>query len=849
MRISLNKLKYYGEHVATDINLVPDGVDVLVDKIGAQLGAVDSVTPYGNKFDGIIIVKVIECQKHSDADKLSLCKIDDGGAVQSIARDDRGLVQVVCGAPNVHVDMLAAWIPPSVKVPNTLELPEPLIMAVKEIRGQISSGMLASSKELGLGDNHSGILEVDKQVKPGTTFISAYRLEGEQIIDIENKMFTHRPDCFGILGIAREVAGIQGLAFVSPDWYKQQPELPTLAFDEELGLNVKNEVPESVNRFTTVTLSNIKVRPSPVWLQIVLSEAGIRPINNIVDFTNFYMLETGQPLHAYDYDKVKALSEGDKATLIVRNPRPGEKLKLLGGKEIEPVSNDIMIAADKQLIGLGGVMGGSETEVDNNTTKIILECANFDMYAIRRSAMAHGLFTDAVTRFTKGPSPLQNLAILVKIADDICKTTGAQIAGPIIDENNLDESIKKRGSLHPSITATTDFINTRLGLSLSAEDMKKLLENVECRVQINNQELTVTAPFWRTDIELREDVVEEIGRLYGYHNLPLILPKRSLTPSIKNPLLETKAKIRQLLSTEGANEVLTYSFVPGDLMDKTGQDKTKAFQLANALSPQLQYYRISLMPSLLSKVHPNIKAGFDEFALFELGKTHDIDHFDEQGLPNEFEFTAFVVTANDKLNKTGAAYFEVRKYLHTLVSSLSNTAELTFKPISDDMLKYPVLQPYEPKRSALVSIRDGSFLGVAGEFKPNVSRDLKLPKYTAGFEVDTEVLQSLIVSGSKYSPLQKFPSVKQDITLKVPTDKTYEAVSEFVSQQLTSAAPEQTHYQIEAVDIYQKPDDQAYTHFTFRITIAGFNRTLTDQQVAVVLQKIAEAAKSQFKAE
>jgi phenylalanyl-tRNA synthetase beta chain len=840
MKISLNKLRFAGEHYDMP-NLVPAGLDALVEKIGAQLGAVEEVIPYGERFADVIIVKVVSCDKHPNADKLSVCRIDDGGAVKDVKRDSDGLVQVVCGAPNVHAGMLAAWLPPGVTVPSTKDK-EPFVLEARELRGVVSNGMLASPKELGLGDIHEGLLEVDVDAKPGTTFTKAYRTEGEAVIEIENKMFTHRPDCFGTLGVAREAAGIQGLPFKSPDWYCLDPKFPAVEA-EELKLKVTNELPKLVPRFTAITLRDVKVGPSPVWLQIVLIEVGIKPINNIVDYTNFWMLETGQPLHAYDYDKVKALSGGE-AEIVVRQPKKGEKLKLLNGKEIEPRAEAIMIATDKRLIGIGGVMGGTETEVDVRTKNIILECANFDMYSIRRTSMSHGLFTDAVTRFTKGQSPLQNPAVLAIIVEEICRYAGGKVAGRFIDNNHVDKTVLARGSVYPPVTTTVDFINSRLGLKLSTAQIKKLLENVEFTVADKGNSLTVTAPFWRTDIEIPEDMVEEVGRLYGYDKLPLKLPKRDLTSAARDPLLDLKTEVRQRLSKAGANEVLTYSFVHGNLLDKAGQDRTKAFEIANALSPDLQYYRISLMPSLLEKVHPNVKAGYDEFALFELGKGHSLDDVGKDGLPKEFEFTALVVTANDKLKKPGAAYYQAREYLEALTG-----AELTFKPVGKDMQQYPVVKPYDMNRSALVSIKGGDFLGIIGEFRPSVARALKLPKFTAGFEIDTTVLEQLPKSGSGYVPLFKFPGVKQDITLKVSVGLAYEELYGFIDKELAIQAPDNTNIRLEPIDIYQKAGDTKHKQITFRVTITDPRRTLTDKEVASVLDAVAASVKTKFKAE
>lgn len=817
MKIDLNTVKWF-----LDFDLPV--VDKVVDKIGAQLGAVEEVIDVGAKYKGIVIVKVVSCEKHPDADKLHVCKIDVG---------KKDLVQVVCGAPNVREGLLAAWLPPGAVVPSTVNDEEPFVLGARELRGVMSNGMLASPKELALGDSHEGLLEITGDYKPGTDFAEAFGLKDDYIIDIENKMFTHRPDCFGFMGVARELAGIFNRPFKSPDWYVESPTAPKPEA-EELKLHVKNELPKLTTRFTAIAMRDVQVGPSPVWLSAYLARTGQKSINNIVDYTNWYMLETGQPLHAYDYDKVKALSEHD-ATIVVRHPLKGEAIKLLNGKTIEPRAEAIMIATDKQAIGIGGVMGGTETEVDENTTNIILECANFDMYSIRRTSMAHGLFTESATRFTKGQSPRQCLAVLGRIVQEIREHAGGKIAGPLIDDNHSDDKA-------PNVKLTAGFINERLGLKLSAAEIAKLLQNVEFEARHDGDNLAVTAPFWRTDIEIPEDVVEEIGRLYGYDHLPLELPKRDLTPTPKDPLLETKAAIRAKLAKSGANEVLTYSFVHGDLLAKVGQNPKQAFQLSNALSPDLQYYRMSLMPSLLDKVHPNIKAGYDEFALFEIGKVHGQDLPTQDDLPGEYEFTGLVVVAADKLKKSGAAYYEAQKYLQELVG-----LPLAFRPVDEAAQKYAVTKPYDPKRSAMVSVKGGSYLGIIGEFRASVRQALKLPRYAAGFEIDTTQLINLLGSVA-YAPLPRFPKVTQDITLKVSADLSYQELSDFLQDQLDKAKPQETLFSLSPLDIFQ-PEKAHHKNVTFRLTIASYERTLTDAEVNKLLDEVAAAAKTKFSAE
>lgn len=824
MKVSLNAVRQY-----LDFELPPVGK--LVEKIGAQLGAVDEVVSLGEKYQGIVVAKVVKVEKHPDADKLHICQIDAGRSA---------LVQVVCGAPNVHEGMLAAWLPPGATVPSTVGK-DPFKLEAREIRGQKSNGMLASPKELDLGDSHEGLLGIDKDAKPGDDFAKVYKLD-DHIIDIENKMFTHRPDCFGVLGVAREIAGILNKPFKSPEWYAQGDEFPTVETGE-LKLSLKNELPKLAPRFTAVTMSGVEVKPSPVWLQVALTKFGQKPVNNIVDLTNFYMLVTGQPLHAYDYDKVKALSAGEPA-IIIRHPKKGEKIKLLNGKEIEPRGEAVMIATDKQLIGIGGVMGGTETEVDEDTKNIILECANFDMYSIRRTSMEHGLFTDAVTRFTKGQSPLQCLAVSAQTVEAIRKMAAGKVAGKVADDYHPAETAQ-------SVKITADFINLRLGEKQTAAEMKKLLENVEFQVAVKGDELTVSAPFWRTDIETPEDIVEEVGRLYGYDHLPLTLPKRDLTPALKNPLIELKAKIRNQLAKAGANELLTYSFVHGDLLYKVGQDKSQAFQVANALSPDLQYYRLSLTPSLLEKIHPNIKAGYDEFALFELGKAHVLGEPSphDANVPKEVNSLSLVYSSK-KTKKV--AYYEARQYLTNLLSDFGVNDLVKLEPLKGaDLYKNPWIEqmvaPFEPQRSAVLRDNRGLIWGVAGELRTSVSRNLKLPPAAGAFEIDP--LLFLSGNANQYVPLPRFPKVMQDVTLKVPADLAYQELHDFISGELSKIQPKNTLPKLSPLDIFQRDDDKQHKQITLRLEIASYDRTLTDPEVNKLLDTAAAAAKTKYGAE
>ncbi len=692
MKVSLNTVKQY-----TKVDL---SVDELVSKLNQQLGGVEEVIDLGAKYKDAVIVRVLSAVKHDNADKLSVCIIDDGGVVPDVARDQDGHVQVVCGAPNVRADMLAVWLPPKSTVPASYEDKEPFVLDVRDIRGMLSNGMLAAADELAIGTDHEGIIEInpsewrpyDVAIAPGVSFAAAYGLD-DTIIDIENKMFTHRPDCFGQLGVAREIAGIQHQAFTSPDWYLNTPEFKSA---QGLELAVTNEAKEKVPRFMAVAVKDIQIKPSPLWLQCALVALGSKPINNVVDVTNYVMLITGQPLHAYDYDKLRG------HTLGARLAHDGEQLPLLNGKTYACDPSDIVIIDGEGPVGMGGIMGGGNSEVSAETKNIVLESATFDMYTIRKTSMRHGLFTDAVTRFNKGQSPLQNDRALNLALQSIFDTAGGTQASEVFD-------VAKGIALAKPVMITPTFIIERLGTRIKNEEIVNYLENVEFSVkkhdltstesfeanlgditetserQRTEEALYITAPFWRTDIELPEDVVEEVGRLYGFDKLPRELPMRNIKPAAKNPIVMLKQHIRRSLSRAGANEVLTYSFVHENVLRRAGQDPAVAYRLGNALSPDLQYYRLTLIPSLLAQVHVNIKAGHDSFALFEIGKGHTKGQLDEAGLPKEFECVSSVIA--DK-KKNGAAYYQAKRFVEELLQEFGLRTSVTYEPfVLDDMTK------------------------------------------------------------------------------------------------------------------------------------------------------------------
>lgn len=832
MKVSLNAVKQY-----IDFELPP--VDELVKCINEQLGGVEEIIDLGAHYKGAVIVHVTECDKLENSDHLHKCLIDDGGVTPDVERNEQGLVQVLTGAPNVHKDMLAVWLPPKSIVPETFDT-EPFMLESRNMRGAMSHGMLASARELAIGDAHEGIIDLTNEqsaeggapLKPGSAFADAFGLN-DTIIDIENKMFTHRPDGFGQLGVAREIAGILGHKFTSPDWYMQQPSFVDAG---GLDLEVFNNASDLVPRFMAVAIDGIEVKESPLWLQCALVTMGARPINNIVDATNYVMLTTAQPTHAYDYDKLRGYKLG------ARMAHKGESITLLNDKTYELQETDIVIADGEGPVGLAGIMGGGESEVDGSTTRIVLEVATFDMYTVRKSSMRHGVFTDALTRFNKGQSPRQNARVLNYLMGLI-----QQVAPASKHASSVADMPQTEWADQPVVQVTSEFVNERLGSNLSTDQMKALLENVEVSVDGN---MNVQSPFWRTDIELAEDVVEEVGRLHGFDSLPRELPMRSSAAAPYNATRVAKQRVRESLARAGANEILTYSFVHEQVLARAEQDSAKAFRLGNALSPDLQYYRLSLTPSLLDKIHGNVKSGFDEFMLFEIGKAHHRDEQDDEGLPQEFGRIAAVYTS--KKSSGGAAYYQAKRMLEQTLKDATFTTNVNYQKLSDfDFGPHDAFRqmaaPFDAARSATVWVGN-RLVGIVGEYKRTVQRAFKLSECTAGFEVFVSTFEKLGENGRAYTPLSRFPSTSQDISLKSSVDVNYGELLANVRASLDEQA-NGIVIDVTPVSIYQAAEDTATKTTTFHVVFTSHDRTLTDEDVKPHMDHMAARALSLLNAE
>ncbi|MCL2444727.1 phenylalanine--tRNA ligase subunit beta [Candidatus Saccharibacteria bacterium] len=878
MIVSLNWLKEY-----VDIDVSVEELGVL---IGARLVEIEGKEDWAEKYAGVVIVKVVECEGVEGSDHLSLCRVDDGGVVEGMERGEDGLVKVVCGAPNAKAGMMAVWLPPGVVVPETWGDDEPFVLEARKLRGHVSNGMLASMKELGLGEEHDGIVDLGSSTRASETqedlvgrgFAERFGLD-DVLLDVENKSLTHRPDCFGVVGFAREVAGILGKKFETPEWLQLSETKSAFAKSTQAGISESlDDVDPAEGKLRHYSSSNqdqktdvaklakldsastellavkiIDSRLCPRYQAVVLEagevkegrrdglseeelklvKAGMRVIDPIVDLTNYLMLLIGQPLHAFDYDKLVEVGGLDVPKIIVRAAKDGEEIELLDGRTVKCDTNDILITSNDVPVALAGAMGCANTVIDEGTKRIIVESATFSLYNLRRTQMKHGIFSEAITRFTKG-QPAELTDPVVREFVRRMEGMGYEVVSEVVDCYPVRQE-------NPVIEVSVEEVNGLLGTDYSWRAMEETLRNVEFEVwcecgeegKCKCEKVNVRAPYWRTDVRIREDVIEEVGRLLGYDSVPMGLPMREFRAVRRDELGELKARIRGVLSSGGANEVLTYGFVHGDLIRKAGQDVENSYQLTNSISPELEYLRQSIVPSLLEKAQMNLKAGYEKFGLFEMNRVSP-KHFgvNEEGVPVEKNKLAMVVVDR----KGDGAYYEAKKYVEFLMRKLGVKVE--FVAMKEKLAATSA--PFEMKRTAEVRSLDGEILGIVGEFTGGVRRAFKLSEGVAGFELGVDVLLPLVSSlEGQYRKMSRYQGVERDLTVRVSAEVEYGEILKAVEGVLAGKGLE---FEVEPVSIWQG-EDLSTKNVSLRLKFASFDGTLGKEEISEVMDSVVDGMK------
>lgn len=812
MKISLNEVKKY-------VNIPSRISDAdLISLIGSRLVEIEEVIELAPKYQNAYIVKVITADKIPDT-HLTLCQIDAGEHTPEFSETET--VQVVCGAPNVHAGMLAVWLAPGAIVPSTFGN-ENFRLGTRKLRGYESNGMLAAIDELDLGADHEGIAEIHpKAARPGDSFAEVFDLN-DIVIDVENKALTHRPDCFGLIGFAREVSGILGQRFDEPELFAELTKFK-LPSSNELSLSVEIQDAELCPRYTCAIFDYAKNQPSKYLTEytVFFAKAGMRSVDPLVDMTNYFMLQTGQPLHAFDYDKLVAVGGSKDAKIIVRAAKAGEELQLLDGKTIQCSPDDILITSNDIPVALAGAMGGKNTEIDASTQRVILESATFSLYHLRKTQMAHGIFSEAITRFTKGQPAAMALPVLMDFLRD-------RDEAPLAVVDQYPERQRKI-----VVKITTEQINRTLGTEYDLATITNTLENVGFIVEVSENVdrdtlplLKVAVPLWRTDINLPEDVIEEVGRLLGYDNIPLALPKRPFTGTAVAPMWQLKSELREILSDRLAmHELLTYSFVSQDLLAKVGQNAADSYEITNSLSPELQCFRQQIVPSLLIKVRENIKSGYSDFSIYELNQvTRRSFGLSAEGTP--------IMRTNLGIVSLGDFYQIKNQILAATRKGLRIELEYTqMTPNSRAAELFPYL---EPVHSASV-ILNGEVIGAFGEIKSTVLRRLKIDQTVAACELNLEAILELPREVAPNLRVSKFPFVERDLTLKVAGSAAFGRFYNAISQ--TLALQGLVSY-VSPASIYQAASDSESKNISFHLKFSSPQKTLDQAEISAIMDKI-----------
>ncbi len=842
MLISLNKIKQYVK--------IPDSVtnEELLELISSRLVEIEEVTDWAPRYKNIYIAKVVSCEPIPET-HLSLCQIDAGEHNSEYNTLDNGLIQVVCGAPNVHAGMLAVWIAPGVIVPSTYGN-ENFKLSVRKLRGYESNGMLAGADELGFDNEHKSIAEIDpKTAKPGDSLAEVFDLN-DLIIDVENKSLTHRPDCFGLIGFAREVAGILGEKFIEPEVFADLGH-EILATKSDLKLSVKIADAELCLRYSAAVFDLSDNTPSKYLTKdaVFLAKSGMRAIDPMVDLTNIVMLETGQPLHAFDYDKFIAVGGSKTPEVVVRAAKDGEELQLLDGKVIQCNPEDILITSNQVPVALAGAMGGKNTEVDASTKRIVLESATFSLYHLRKTQMAHGIFSEAITRFTKGQPAPMTLVVL----DETIRRLGVE---PLV---MVDEYPGKVSEVVVKIT--TDEINQLLGSSYDVDTITRTLENVGFKVGksvcessnlsfegsktrasaperpekdkgelcLPSCQLEIVAPAWRTDIHIKEDIIEEVGRLLGYDNLPISLPEKPFIESEVDSTVRLKTELREILSARLCmHEVLTYSFISRSLLEKVGLDVENSYKITNSISPELQCFRQQITPSLLDKVRENLKSGYRDFTLYEMNQVSQ----KSSGLTAEK-----TPVTNTHLGIVCLGdFYQLKAQVLALFRELKMPVEYT--NLSAESAKHDTY--LEPKRSAELLV-DGVKIGAFGEVKSSVLRKFKLESVVSAAEFNLEKIVDIPRVQKKDLKFSKFPYVERDLTLKVAASIEFGRVAKALDGCLSG---QDLYYTVSPVSIYQATEDAETKNLSFHLKFSDPTKTLNSAEISAIMENITIAVAS-----
>jgi phenylalanyl-tRNA synthetase beta chain len=763
-------LRWLGRHVDLD-GIAPERIR---DDLTMSTAEIEGIAEFGAGLEPLVVGRVVECARHPKADRLTLALVDAGEAEPR---------RIVCGAPNVAAGQCVAVIRPGAKLPDGTRI------EATKIRGEESHGMLCSERELGLSDAHDGILVLDPGSTPGARLVDVAPLH-DWVLEIDNKSINHRPDLWGHRGFARELAAI---------YRRELRPLPLAAVPVRGAVPAVGVAdPSDCPRYCAARFDGIRVGPSPAWLRWLLLAVGQRPISNVVDATNFVMLDLGQPLHAFD-------ARETEAGLAVRRARAGETLRTLDGVQRELGAEDLLITAGDEPVALAGIIGGERSGVRDDTSAIVLESANFKPARIRRSSGRLGLRTDASARFEKSLDPtlaesgvLRFAAVLQELLPD------ARASGPIADPTGW--------RFHPPrIELRHARLVHKLGVDLPRDEVADWLQRLEFHLEPTAAGWWVAVPSFRAtkDVSIEDDLIEEVGRMYRYDRIP----GRPLTGIVQVPPREPELWLGRTLiglaATELAcHEVYDYSFVPDALLEAVGLAGLPHVRVRNPVAPEVAAVRRHVLPSTLACVAPNLRE-HAEVRLVEHGKGYHPEQRDEHGLPAELRELAIVWSRRD-----GDPLPELRTRLLGMLARVARPVTI------DDLLREP--PPFVHPGRTVALARGDRDVGYVGPVHPAAARALGIPPSTAVATVDLRALLATPADERRLVPIPRFPSQPVDVALLVPAATRVAAVARFLR-----AVGGALVRDVALFEVYRGPELGERKSLNFTVTLGAEDRTLS----------------------
>ena len=755
---------------------------------------IDRIHESEQKWKNVITVKILSIEKHPNADKLRLATVDTG----------KEKIKVVCGAPNIE----AGHIVPLVKEGGEVMGPDGKNFIVKKanIRGVDSPGMLCSKRELGLGDDHTGIFILPKETKIGEP-LEKVLPSGDAVFEIE--VTSNRPDAMSAIGLAREAAAIFKTKFLYKE-PKHDIKVPKDADAKKYNLSIRVSEKTLCPRYQAVVMAGVRVEPSPLWMQSRLMQSGIRPINNVVDITNYVLLEYGQPMHVFDYEKLQGVE------IIVRRAKDGEKILALDGNAYSLGNDNLVIADAKAPVAIAGVMGGEMSAVKETTKIIVFEAANFNPISVRKTSRKLRLISESSNLFEKGLSPEGTAPALLRAIELTQKVAHGQVVSKIFDTYKKEDARKV-------VKVRMQEIESYLGITMKSTEVKKSLELLGFGVA-GGLSLTVLVPWWRkNDVAMPEDIIEEVARIYGYHKLPISLPTGEI-PKHSNDTVTVWADLyKDVLQGVGFTEIYSYSMVSKRVLERLYINPDSCLKIANPLNEDLEYMRPTLLPGILEAMAFN-QENFEKIKIFELSRVYLPKGKD---LPDE-SLRLFVALSGGE----------------DLFSRIKGVAELLLKKFGVSETKY-ISKPTEGKsvwRKGICQdmIRADKTIGRIGFIDKGILHSFGIKKDMAVLDLDFSHLALVSSTMKKYTPPPAYPQIIRDLALVVIPDLSWKDLEDYISR---------FHVLIQRVDYlstYTGKELEGKKSVALRLIFQSDKRTLKSGEVDDIIKQLVVQLEQKF---